>query len=199
MILLVFIFLNDTAPSRLTLFRYRYASTALVLTLHLRDIGLTVDQRSLTVLLASQISTQGKDILRSVLVHRRIGCRTDQCQGIDRIQHLDIYLLAHEQISRQGRRKDHGDHVTATDKRNTQQYDREDKGYLHPHRMDLVLHRLPDRPDQGSRQDNHERIYTRVIRHTERIDKQQLEITANLNQALYDTIHHQTHDSERHQ
>ena len=82
MILLVFIFLNDTAPSRLTLFRYRYASAALVLTLHLRDIGLTVDQRSLTVLLASQIGTQGKDILRSVLVHRRIGCRTDQCQGI---------------------------------------------------------------------------------------------------------------------
>ena len=82
MILLVFIFLNDTAPSRLTLFRYRYASAALVLTLHLGYIGLTVDQRSLTVLLASQISTQGKDILRSVLVHRRIGCRTDQCQGI---------------------------------------------------------------------------------------------------------------------
>ena len=65
--------------------------------------------------------------------------------------------------------------------------------------MDLALHRLPDRPDQGSRQDNYERIYTRVIRHTERIDKQQLEITANLNQALYDTIHHQAHDSERHQ
>ena len=81
-ILLVLIFLNDTAPSRLTLFRYRYASTTLVLTFYLRYISLAVDQRSLTVLLTGQIGTQGKDILRSVLVHRRIGCRTNQCQGI---------------------------------------------------------------------------------------------------------------------
>ena len=40
---------------------------------HLRGVGLTVEQRALAILLTSQVVAQGEDILRRVLVHRRVG------------------------------------------------------------------------------------------------------------------------------
>ena len=43
----------------------------------LRRIGLTIEERSLTILVACQIACQREDILGRVLVHWRIGCRTD--------------------------------------------------------------------------------------------------------------------------
>ena len=48
----------------------------------LRRIGLTIEERSLTILVACQIGCQREDILGGVLVHRRIGCRTDEDNGI---------------------------------------------------------------------------------------------------------------------
>ena len=132
-ILLLLVLLDDTTPSRFALLRNRDARTSLILTLHLRHVGLSVEQRSLTILLTCQIGTQCEDVLRSVLVHRRIGCRTYQGQGIrrvthhnhqkahqDRIQHLDINLFAGKQKGSQRNRQDHCDEITTTNERNTQ-------------------------------------------------------------------------------
>ena len=63
--------------------------------------------------------------------------------------------------------------------------------------MDLVAHGFPDRPDQDSCQYQYIYINTRVVRHTQRIHKEQFEVTADLNQSLYHTVHHQGDDHER--
>ena len=83
-------------------------------------------------MLTGQIGTQRKDVLRCVLVHRRVSRRTDQGQGIRRvtdhnhqkadqngIQHLDVDIRAGEQNSRQTYRQDDRNDVTAPNERNT--------------------------------------------------------------------------------
>ena len=212
-ILLVLVLLDDTAPGRLALLADRHAHAILVLAFNLRDVGLSVDQWCLTILLAGQISTQGEDIARRVLVHRRIRRRANQRQRVrgitdhdhherdqDRIHQLERQIaLAGEEICRQERRQDYRHHVTATDERDTQQDDREKERDLQTDRMDLVAHGLPNGPEQNRRQDNDKDENARVVGHTQRIDEEELEIAADLHQALYHAIHHQSNDSERHQ
>ena len=43
---------------------------------------LSVEERAGTVLLASQIFAQGEDVLRRVLIHRRVGGGTDNDDGV---------------------------------------------------------------------------------------------------------------------
>ena len=211
-VFLVRVLLDDPAPRGRALFRHHDARTALILAFHLRHVGLAVEQRCLSVLLAGQVGTQREDIARRVLVHRRIRRGAHQGQRIRgiadhdnqqadqyRIQQLDIDLLALEQVNRQRRRQDDGYRISATDERDTQQHHREDEGDPHTDGMHLVAHRLPNRPNQHSAQQDDKGVDTRVVRHPEDVDKQQLEITAYLYQALHDTIHHQTDDGERHQ
>ena len=178
-VFLVLVFLDYAAPGRFAFRRNGDAIASLVLTLYFGNVGLSVDKRCLTVLFTRQVSTQREDVARCVLVHRRVGCRTDQCQCIrritdndyhqanqDRIQRLDINLFAPEQIKAQGCRQNNSQHIPATDKRNTDQYDRQDKGNLHPCRMNLIAHRFPDRPDQDTGHYNHISEYSGIIRHT---------------------------------
>ena len=167
------IFLDDAAPYSFTFLGYRSAVTALVLALYFRSKRLSVQQRCFTILFTSQIRTQSENIARSILVHRRIGRRTDHRQCIRRItdndhhqanqygiQHLDIHLLAHKQISSQGTCQNNRQHIAASDKRHTHQYDRQNKRHLHAHRINFIAHRFPDRPDQHGGQYNHIGKYT---------------------------------------
>ena len=209
-VLLILIAFDDSAPSGLSLLRDRHTGAILILALHLRHIGLSVEQRRLAVLLAGQVVAQGEDVLRGVLVHRRVGRRTDQRQGIrrvahdnhqqadqDRVEQLDVYILLDEQEGGQCHGQDHGDHIAAADKGNTQQDDRQDEGDAHTHGMHLLAHGLPDGPGQDARQHEGEGIDTRVVGHAEDVDKQQLEVAADLHQALHHAKHHQANDGER--
>ena len=49
---------------------------------HLTGICRTIEQRLITILLASKIIRKGENIVRRVLVHRRISCRTYKYHGI---------------------------------------------------------------------------------------------------------------------
>ena len=44
----------------------------------LRRVGLAIEQRTLAILVAGEIACECEDIVGRVLVHRRIGCRTNQ-------------------------------------------------------------------------------------------------------------------------
>ena len=81
-VFLIRIFLADACPYRIAFLRISHAGTPFALPLDFRNVGLSVQQRGLSVLLAGQVSTQRKDILRRVLVHRGISRRTDQGQGV---------------------------------------------------------------------------------------------------------------------
>ena len=177
-VFLVFVFLDHAAPGRFAFCRDGYAASSLVFALYFRNVGLPVEERNFTILFTCQIGTQRKDIARCVLVHRRVGRCTDQCQCIrriayndyhqadqDRIQRLDIHLLALEQVKAQCRSQDDRQNITATDKRNTDQYDRQDESDLHACRMDLVAHSFPDRPDQHACHNDHISEYPGIVRH----------------------------------
>ena len=177
-VFLVFILLDHTAPGRFALCRDRHAASSLILALHFRNVGLSVEERGFTILFTCQIRTQRKDIARRVLVHWRVGRCTDQCQCIrriahddyhqadqDRVQRLDIHLLAFEQVQAQRCRQDDRQNVAASDKRNTDQNDRQDESNFHACRMDLVAHGFPDRPDQYACHNDHISKYSGIVRH----------------------------------
>ena len=48
----------------------------------LRRIGLPIDERALAILVAGKIACECEDIVGRILVHRRIGCRADENDGI---------------------------------------------------------------------------------------------------------------------
>ncbi len=60
--------------------------------------GHAIEQRALAVLLAVHIGREGKHIVRGILVHRRIGRRTYQQQGIARIAHENHEHTEHNHV-----------------------------------------------------------------------------------------------------
>ena len=58
--------------NRCTFLHDRLAHVAIYLKSYLRGISLTIEQRTVAILVTAQVTTQGKDILRRVLVHRRV-------------------------------------------------------------------------------------------------------------------------------
>ena len=65
------------------------AHVALLLQFHLSRIGLTVEQRPVAILLAAQVAAQREDVFGRVLVHRRVGRRADDDEGVARIADHD--------------------------------------------------------------------------------------------------------------
>ena len=59
--------------NRCPFLRHRLAHVAVSFESHLRSVSLTIEQWSIAILVAAQITAQGEDILRRVLVHRRVG------------------------------------------------------------------------------------------------------------------------------
>ena len=82
LIFLARILLDYTCPSRRTLFGYRSTVVSFLYTLHLGNISLPVEKRSLSILFTGQICTQSKDIAWRILIHRRISRSSYQCQSV---------------------------------------------------------------------------------------------------------------------
>ena len=59
--------------NRCTFLHHRLAHVAIHFEGYLRGVCLTVEQWAVAILVTAQITAQGKDILRRVLVHRRVG------------------------------------------------------------------------------------------------------------------------------
>ena len=59
--------------NRCAFLHHRLAHVAVRLESHLRSVSLTIEQWSIAILVAAQITAQGEDILRRVLIHRRVG------------------------------------------------------------------------------------------------------------------------------
>ena len=209
-ILFVRILFDHPTIGRCTLFGDSSTSSPLILPFHLRYVGLTIDQRSLSILFTRQIGTQRKDITGCILVHGGIGRSTNQRQCIRRVAHhnhhqtnqsgiqqLHIHLLLQEETSRQSCRQQDSDQIATANKRNTDQDNGQDKSQLHANQIHLVTHGLPNGPDQHAHQDHYVGIDTCIIGHTQHIDKEQFEVAAHFNQTLHDSIHHQSDNSKR--
>ena len=76
------VFLDYPAPCRFALLGDRDAISALILALHFRNVGLSIQQRRLPILLTRQISAQRENIARCILVHRRVCRCPNQGQGV---------------------------------------------------------------------------------------------------------------------
>ena len=68
-----------------TLINNGTAHIAFDLQLYLRCIGRAIEQRTRTILFATHVFAQGKEVLRGVLVHWRVGCRTNDNHCIRRV------------------------------------------------------------------------------------------------------------------
>ncbi len=74
--------LRRAAVNRRTLVRAGHHVVALLLVVQLAGVGTAVEQRGVAVLLAGQVAAQGEDVVRRVLVHRRIGARADKDNAV---------------------------------------------------------------------------------------------------------------------
>ena len=72
-------------PNGSTFLTLRNAHVAVNVKSHLRGVCLTVKQRRIAILVTTQIRTEREHIFGRVLVHRRIGSRTNHDNGIARI------------------------------------------------------------------------------------------------------------------
>ena len=70
---------------------------------HFRGVGRSVEQRTGSVLFASQILTQREDVFRGVLIHRCIGYRADHDQGIRGVSHHDHHCTEQGGVHGTGR------------------------------------------------------------------------------------------------
>ena len=91
----------------------------------------------------------------------------------------------------------HAEHVAFANEGDTQQYDREQERYTHPHRVRILSHRLPDGPRQDGSHDDDIGIDARIVRHAQHVDEQQFEESAYLHQTLHHAVHHHGHEGER--
>ena len=70
---------------RIALLDYRLAIVSVHFQFDLRGISLSVEQRAGSVLFATHVLAQGKEVFRRVLVHWRISSRTDNNDSIARV------------------------------------------------------------------------------------------------------------------
>ena len=69
---------------------------------HLRGVGLSVEQRACAILFASQVFAQREDVLRRVLIHRRVRCGADDDERVGRIAHHDEQRTEQGGVQRAG-------------------------------------------------------------------------------------------------
>ena len=67
---------------RVTFFLYRHTHIALDTQFNRRIIRLAVEQRTITVLLTVEVVLQTEDVIRTILIHRRIGVRTNDQRSV---------------------------------------------------------------------------------------------------------------------
>ena len=187
---------------------------------HLRRKGLPIEQRARAILFTSQVFAQGEDVFRRVLVHRRIGRGADDDECVGRVAHHDEQRAQQSGVQRAGadaeflfqrslclraqvepqqgddnEADDDGTHAVSVE-RNAQQGDAQDERQGHA-LLVAVLVGLVHAPNEHGGQ--HEDIdqHARVERHTQGIDKQQLEPSAHLHDARHHAIEDHSHQHRR--
>ena len=88
MVFLAF-FLRSRSILRVTFFLYGHAHVAFYTQLYRRIVGLAVEQRTIAVLLTVQVVFQAEHIVGAVLIHRRVGVRTNHQRRITAVAHQD--------------------------------------------------------------------------------------------------------------
>ena len=188
---------------------------------HLRSVGLSVEQRTIAILVAAEIGPQREDILRRVLVHRGIGSRADhddRIRGVadhehqhaeqGRVLHAsadELYLFLRARLALkdepQGNEHDdtdnHGRPSVAIEGNAQHGYRSQEGNVLADYA--LVLISLIDSPQD----DGHQRYdiddETRIEGHAQRVDEEQLEPSAHGDDAWHHAIEDGSHEHERHE
>ena len=204
-------------PHGLALRHDGLAVVAVLLKSHLRGESLSVEQWAIAILVAAQIVAEGEDILGRVLVHRRIGRRADHDQGVARVadhqhehaeQHrvlrtsrderqLVFLQVQHEPDDSQCDDADdegrpapavEGDAEHAEGQQECQILD----GVAVSLRLSLI-----DSPDDAADEQDDIDDLTRVEGHAQGVDEEQLEPSADGDDARHDAIEDGHEDGHR--
>ena len=189
----------------------RFAVTVFHVQRHLRGEGRAIEQRACAILLASQVFAQCEDVLRRVLVHRRVGggADDDKCiRGISDDNHhgaeqrgvqracryaeflFDGCLRLRTEVEPQCGNDNDTDNYragTVSVERDTQHGDSEYERECHTCLVAFGI-AFVDTPDEaGCQQDD---IYddTRVEGHAQRVDEEQFEPAAHFHDTRHDAV-----------
>ena len=219
-VLLVLRGLLLTAVDGCALLHSRAAHLSVVVERHLRGVGLTVEQRAVAILVTAEVRTEREDVLWRVLIHRRIGHRTDddeciarvanhqhqhaeQCRileaGGDEIHRLFVdHLLAVEQESCDGQHDDADDEgrpAVAVERNADEAEGEQERDVLAG--LILVDVTLADSPYRCCNEAGDVDDEAGVERQSERIDEEQLKPATDGDDAGYDAVEHGGHDDIR--
>ena len=181
-----------------------------------RAVCLTIYQRIVAILVAAQIASQRKNVLRGVLVHWRIGCRAYHDDGVCGIayhehqhaeqcgvlqtcanQRLAGILAAHHhpQQSQHDGSDDEGAPSISVEWYAQQTYGCREGDVLS--QQALVLLGLIDSPYHGADEKQHVYDKSGIELHTQRVDEEQLKPSAYGDDAWHNAIKHGSHQYER--
>ena len=198
---------------RSSLFQVIFQTTFILHDLRLRSVSLAHKQRTVAILLAAQIFAKSENILRRVLVHRRIGCRANHNHSIRSITHSDEshteqrsveqarshILVIKEKYSK--RTKHHQTYNNAessmTIERHTEQCHAQEERNIHAH-LAHSLSAFNQSPNERSNQQSEVCVKTRVVSQAHAVYKHQLEPSAHLHNARNNTIENSSNKQRRH-
>ena len=196
-------------------FRYVvYTASVYLFQGRLGCVCLSVEQRTGTVLFTSQIFSQGEDVFRRVLIHRRIGRGADDDYRIRRISYYNhhhcqqgsvqgtgtytvFFRQVHEEISSQYCQYQQTDEYAAPSvsvKRNTQQCDSQQEGKVHP-LLAAYGKALVYTPDKAGCQYDDIHNQSCVERESQAVDKEQFKPSSYLYDTRNDTVKYGGHQN----
>ena len=204
-----------TLVHRCAFLRHGHAVAAIGLQLHLRGVGLSVEEWTVAILLTAQVLAQGEDVLGRVLVHGRVGRGADHDDGVRRVadhdhQHaqqrsvhqpcgdelLAVLLPVQAEIeyAEHDDAKHHALPAIAVE-RDAQHGHAGQERQVHAQAATLLC-TLPDSPynhgDEADDIDDEAGVEGAV----ERVDEQQLEPAAHLHDARHDAVENGGHEHE---
>ena len=165
----------------------------LSIVLRQRGVGLSIDQRSTTILLTREVVSEGKDISRSILIHRniRVGSHQDHTIGADTgeeeshrhgqvCQSVSICPLGVPEVPDKSGNHDDRDDPTAAHKWDPQQ----DAGGEEAHPEEVHRHGSSHRCIEG--ESHHKRQHedvadqTTIVAETKGIDEEEVKVSRHL-------------------
>ncbi len=183
------------------------AHVAINAELHLRGVGLSVEQRTVSILVAAEVFAQSEDVFGRVLVHGRVGRRTDDDDGIRGVANHEHEQAEQCGVLHAGRDGGHTGYFAADYHPQQGQHHNADeecrpaiaveRDAEHAHRCQkrdvlaraaLVLVCFVDGPNDDAHQQQQVDDDARVEGHAQRVDEEQLEPSAHGDDARHHAI-----------
>ena len=209
-----------TLPDRCAFFSAWHTHVAIHIECNLRGICLTIEQRTVAILIAAEIASECEDVLWRVLVHRRVGRRTyhyDRIAGITDHKHqktqqngilctrcdirhdLLLYLTGTTEQEIKQSKNNHTDDCgrpSVAVERYAEHTHGQDECYILPLEASARVCFVYSPDNRSNKKDD---VYdlTCVERTSQNIYKEKLEPSTNSHNARHNTIKHGRNDDKR--